>query len=58
MVPCRLYPLVLLQELYISRADTLKAKAVFKQIKELPINPRNPNMKNLLERAEKNMLPL
>ncbi len=58
MVPCRLYPLVLLQELYISQADTMNAKKIESIIKETPINPRNENMKKLLRRAEENMLSI
>lgn len=54
MVPCRLYPLVLLQELYLTRGDTLRADAVSDQIKRMPVNPRNSNMKRLQERALEN----
>lgn len=54
MVPCRLYPLVLLQELYLSQSDTLHAYAVLSRIRELPVNARNTNMSNLRERAEAN----
>lgn len=56
MVPCRLYPLVLLQELYISQDDTLQANATLTQIRGMPINPQNNNMKRLLERAIDNAL--
>lgn len=51
MVPCRLYPLVLLQELYLTQGDTPRADAVSDQIKRMPVNPRNSNMKSLKERA-------
>ena len=54
MVPCRLYPLVLLQELYLSQGDTIRAGAILTQIKKMPINPKSSNMTSLLERAINN----
>ena len=54
MVPYRLYPLVLLQELYLSQSDTLHGNAVLSQIRAIPVNARNTNMMNLRERAEEN----
>ena len=55
MVPGRLYPLVLLEELYLSRGDSLRAREMFSAIESIPVNPKNPNMKSLRERAEKNL---
>ena len=55
MVPCRLYPLVLLQELYLSQGDTIRAEAILAQIKKMPINPKSSNMKSLFERAKENL---
>ena len=54
MVPGRLYPLVLLQELYLSQGKTEKAGLVLETIRQIPINPRNKNMHALRERAENN----
>ena len=54
MVPGRLYPLVLLQELYLSQGETKKASHVLETIRGIPVNPRNTNMLSLQERAEKN----
>lgn len=54
MVPGRLYPLVLLQELYLSQGETKKASHVLETIRRIPVNPRNSNMQSLRERAEKN----
>lgn len=56
MVPCRLYPLVLLQELYLSQSDTLHANSMLSRIREMPINAKNTNMINLRKRAEDNSL--
>lgn len=55
MVPGRLYPLILLQEMYLSQKDTLRAVEVLSEIEAIPVNPKNPNMKSLHERAEQNM---
>lgn len=54
MVPRRLYPLVLLQELYLSNRDTTNAEKAYSVIAELPVNHRNSNMKALRERADNN----
>lgn len=56
MVPCRLYPLVLLQELYLSQGERKKAELLSGTIREIPLNPRNKNMQSLRERAEKNII--
>lgn len=54
MVPGRLYPLVLLQELYLSQGEIERAGLVLEQIRRIPVNPRNKNMYTLRERAENN----
>lgn len=54
MVPGRLYPLVLLQEMYLTRGDTLRAKAMYDAIAHIPLNPANPNMDKLRKRADSN----
>lgn len=56
MVPGRLYPLVLLQEMYLTQGDTTQANLVMSEIQDIPINPKNPNMQELRNRAEENML--
>lgn len=53
MVPGRLYPLILLQELYLSQGETKKASHVLETIRRIPVNPRNSNMQSLRERAER-----
>ncbi|MBQ0149560.1 MAG: O-antigen ligase family protein [Bacteroidales bacterium] len=52
MVPGRLYPLVLLKELYEKQGEISKASEVLREIRSIPLNPRNPNMLKLLQRAE------
>ena len=54
MVPCRLYPLVLLQEMYLSQGDSLKAAEMMTAIRGVPVNPKNHNMTELRRRAENN----
>lgn len=56
MVPCRLYPLVLLQELYLSQGERKKAELILEAIRRIPVNPRNNNMQPLRERAENNII--
>ena len=56
MVPGRLYPLILLQEFYLAKGDTTQANVVMRDILDIPINPKNPNMQVLRNRAEDNML--
>lgn len=53
MVPGRLYPLILLQELYLSQGETKKASHVLETIRRIPVNPRNSNMQSLRECAER-----
>ena len=53
MVPGRLYPLVLLQELYLSQEDTLRAREMLMEIRKIPVNEKNRNMVLLRERAER-----
>ena len=54
MVPGRLYPLVLLQEMYLSNRDTMNAEKAYSIIADIPVNHRNSNMKALRERADNN----
>lgn len=56
MVPCRLYPLVLLQEFYLSQGERKKAELILEAIRRIPVNPRNKNMQSLRERAENNLI--
>jgi tetratricopeptide (TPR) repeat protein len=56
MVPGRLYPLILLQEFYLAKGDTTQANVVMREILDIPINPKNPNMQVLRNRAEENMI--
>lgn len=56
MVPGRLYPLVLLQELYLSQGDVSRAGEMLTMIRNVPVNEKNPNMITLRERAENNVI--
>ena len=56
LVPGRIYPLVLLQELYISRRDTLNVIKTFEEIRDTEVNSSNTNMVRLYERAMNNMI--
>lgn len=51
MVPCRLYPLVLLEELYLKLGEMEKAKDVLNKINGMPVNKRNRAMADLRRRA-------
>ena len=55
MVPGRLYPLVLLQELYLSQGNVHRAGEMLELIEKTPMNEKNTNMKVLRRRAENNM---
>ena len=55
MVPGRLYPLVLLQEMYLARGDTIRARTAYDAIVRIPLNPANPNMDKLRKRANSNL---
>ena len=54
MVPSRLYPLVLLQELYLAQGDTVRADAVYAKIGRMPVNQHMNTMKELSRRADGN----
>ena len=53
MVPSRLYPYILLMEMYDRRGDVDKAVEYARMILEKPVNERNVAMRELKERAEK-----
>ena len=53
MVPSRLYPLVLLMEMYGDTGREEEAMQLREQILSMPINARNANMIQLRERAER-----
>ncbi len=52
MVPCRLYPLVLLMKMYMEQGMDEKALAVRDEILSMPVNPKNGTMKDLREEVE------
>lgn len=52
MVPGRLYPLVLLKEMYERQGLYNESEAIVEEIRKIPINPKNDTMKKLLRRAE------
>lgn len=51
MVPCRLYPYILLMEMYASRKDTLSAVEYSRAALSLPVNPHHSGMLELHDRA-------
>lgn len=51
MVPCRLYPLVLLMEMYEEQGDRGKAVSTGRKILDMPVNPKNTAMRKLNEKA-------
>lgn len=52
MVPCRLYPMVLLFELYSGTGQIEKAENTRRTIMNMPVNPKNKTMTELKERIE------
>lgn len=52
MVPCRVYPLVLLMKFYIQLGHYEKAEMIGKQISEMNINVKNTNMVTLKDEAD------
>ncbi|MCF0164729.1 MAG: O-antigen ligase family protein [Bacteroidales bacterium] len=55
MVPGRIYPLVLLEEMYIGLGMLDKAEETMTEINKIHINERNRNMQDLKRRAERNL---
>lgn len=53
MVPCRLYPYILLMDLKAAQGDTLSAIEYSRAALSLPVNPRHSGMLELRERAER-----
>lgn len=54
MVPGRLYPLVLLKEMYDRQGDDVRAGWVLEKIMQIPVNPKNKTMQDLLLRVQGN----
>jgi hypothetical protein len=52
MVPCRLYPLVLLMEMKAREGDSVQAIKIANKAVEIPVNKRNPNMVELHDRVQ------
>ena len=52
MVPSRLYPLVLLMELYVSIREYDKAFGVGESVLQMPVNVRNMPMRKLRYRTQ------
>lgn len=55
MVPCRLYPLVLLMEMCSKTGNETEALDVAERILEMPVNCRNRTMMGLREKAEEEL---
>ena len=55
MVPCRLYPLVLLMKMYEETGETRKARDIGDKILSMPVNPKNRTMTGLQEEVERKM---
>ena len=53
MVPCRLYPLVLLMEMYGGQGRTKEAADLREEVLSMPVNPRNAGMQDLHDRAQR-----
>lgn len=53
MVPCRLYPLMLLADMYNSIGADEMACRCYEKALSLPVNPKNRNMVNLHKEAER-----
>ena len=51
MVPCRLYPLVLLEELHLKLGEIEEAEKVLDKINGMPVNEKNHSMRDLKRRA-------
>ncbi len=51
MVPCRLYPLVLLYEMYLTAGKYHEASGVKEKILSMPVNPKNRAMVEMRERV-------
>lgn len=51
MVPCRLYPLVLLEELHLKLGEIKEAEKVLDKINGMPVNEKNHSMRDLKRRA-------
>ena len=52
MVPCRLYPLVLLLEMYVRTGMETEAMDVRDKILSMPVNPANRTMVDLRRKVE------
>lgn len=52
MVPCRLYPMVLLMEMYSRTGRETESKEIAEEILRMPLNHRNRMMMELREKAE------
>lgn len=57
MVPCRLYPLVLLMEMHQRLGNSEKADSLRREIASMPVNPKNTTMRELQERATDSLWP-
>ena len=55
MVPCRIYPLVLLMEMYMETGEYEKAMETGNQILGMPVNPKNRTMAGLRKEVEDKM---
>ena len=55
MVPCRLYPLVLLMRMYASQGEYAKAAAAGNKLLGMPVNPKNHAMVKLKSDAAREL---
>ena len=53
IVPCRVYPLVLLYDMYRSRGMAQRAELVRNKIEAMPVNDRNKAMIELVSRISR-----
>lgn len=55
MVPCRIYPLLLLMEMYMGQERYSDAVEAGKKIQTMPVNPKVRNMTELRQKADRNL---
>lgn len=55
MVPCRLYPLVLLMDMYIETGRVAEAEEIGRKILSMPVNPKNRTMLRLRDETRKKL---
>lgn len=55
MVPCRIYPMSLLMDLYREQGRSEEVRKLGREILAMPVNPKNENMRELRNRVKQDM---